>query len=57
MVRKLGEKDRAEVMEYVSAEPSINLFIIGDIELVGFDKDFAKATYGIQSTATYRVFL
>ena len=42
MIRKLEEKDRAAVMEYVSAEPSINLFIIGDIELVGFDKEFQE---------------
>lgn len=42
MVRKLEEKDRAAVMEYLSAEPSINLFALGDIELFGFDKEFQE---------------
>ncbi len=42
MVRKLMEEDRASVLRYLSAEPSINLFIIGDIEAFGFDKDFQE---------------
>lgn len=40
MIRRLEEKDRCEAIDFLSAEPSINLFIIGDIELFGFDKDF-----------------
>lgn len=42
MIRKLAEDDRALVMDYLSEEPSINLFIIGDIETFGFDKDFQE---------------
>lgn len=29
-------------MEYLSAEPAVNLFLLGDIELFGFDKDFQE---------------
>lgn len=42
MIRKLLEQDREIVMGFVSEEPSINLFIIGDIEVFGFDKDFQE---------------
>ena len=40
MVRILNENDRATVLDFLSAEPSINLFIIGDIENYGFQEDF-----------------
>lgn len=40
MLRLANEKDRKEVLEYCLDEPNINLFIIGDIENFGFDKDF-----------------
>ncbi len=40
MIRLLNENDRAEVLDFLSAEPSINLFIIGDIEAFGFQEDF-----------------
>ncbi|QUI22019.1 GNAT family N-acetyltransferase [Vallitalea pronyensis] len=42
MLRKLTENDRKQVLAFVSEEPSINLFIIGDIEKFGFDKDFQE---------------
>ncbi|HHX11607.1 MAG TPA: GNAT family N-acetyltransferase [Clostridiales bacterium] len=42
MIRKLAEDDRALVMDYLSEEPSINLFIIGDIEAYGFEEDFQE---------------
>lgn len=42
MIRKLSENDRAEVLQYLSEEPAINLFIIGDIENFGFEKDFQE---------------
>ena len=42
MIRKLAEKDRSVVMEYLSAEPAVNLFLLGDIELFGFDRDFQE---------------
>lgn len=40
MIQKLSEKDRELVLSYVGKQPSINLFLIGDIEQFGFDKDF-----------------
>ncbi len=40
MIRTLAEDDRAVVLAFLSAEPSINLFIIGDIEGFGFQEDF-----------------
>lgn len=42
MIRKLDEKDRKSVLEFLSEESSINLFIIGDIEAFGFDEDFQE---------------
>lgn len=40
MIRKLEEKDRKETLDFLSEEPSINLFAIGDIESFGFNEDF-----------------
>lgn len=40
MVRRLEEKDREVVLEFLSKEPAINLFIIGDIEAYGFEEEF-----------------
>ena len=42
MIKKLEEKDRAMVMEFLGEEPSINLFIIGDVEAFGFAADFQE---------------
>lgn len=42
MIRKLSEQDRQQVMEFLSEEPSINLFIIGDIEAFGFEEEFQE---------------
>lgn len=42
MIRKLIEEDRREVLEFLRKEASINLFIIGDIEIFGFEKDFME---------------
>jgi len=42
MIRKLTEQDNEKVMELVTPKPSINLFIIGDIELYGYDIDFQE---------------
>ena len=33
----LTEKDRPAILEYLSAEPEMNLFFIGDIESYGVD--------------------
>jgi len=42
MIRKLTDKDHQWVMDYLSEEPSINLFIIGDIEAFGYDTEFQE---------------
>ena len=42
MIRKLNQADKEKVLRYVSKQPSINLFLIGDIEQFGFDKDFQE---------------
>lgn len=40
MLLKLNNEHKDIVLNYVAKEPSINLFILGDIEQYGFDKDF-----------------
>lgn len=40
MIKKLTKSDEAKVLEYLYQEPSINIFIIGDIELFGFEVDY-----------------
>lgn len=42
MIRKLVEEDRALALEFLGEEPSINLFLIGDIENFGFHEDFQE---------------
>lgn len=42
MIKKLLEDDRRKIIEYLSEEPSINLFMIGDIEAFGFTCDFQE---------------
>lgn len=45
MIRKLIEKDRDNLLKYLYVEGSLNIFIIGDVETFGFDKDF-QTIYG-----------
>jgi predicted GNAT family acetyltransferase len=40
MIRKLKETDNVAVMNFLSVEPSMNLFIIGDLEAFGYNNDF-----------------
>jgi len=40
MIRKLIESDRDSVLKYLYIEGSLNIFIIGDIEIFGFEQDF-----------------
>jgi uncharacterized protein len=40
MILKLKDEHKYIVLDYVAKEPNINLFIIGDIEQYGFDKEF-----------------
>ena len=42
MIRKLTASDNVQVMEFLMKEPSLNLFIIGDIESFGYDSDFQE---------------
>ncbi|MGV3466443.1 MAG: GNAT family N-acetyltransferase [Heyndrickxia sp.] len=42
MIRKLTALDNEQVMEFLMDEPSLNLFIIGDIEAFGYDSDFQE---------------
>lgn len=42
MIRKLTKYDHDIVLSFLSEEPSINLFIIGDIEVFGYDSDFQE---------------
>lgn len=39
MIRKLTETDRKDVLRFLSQEPEINMYIIGDIENFGFDQE------------------
>lgn len=40
MIRKLDATDNLTVMDYITKEKEFNLFLIGDIENFGYDKDF-----------------
>lgn len=42
MLLKATEDHRESLLEYLTEEPSINIFIIGDIERFGFDSDFQE---------------
>lgn len=42
MIRKLTEKDHEKVMDFLSEERAMNLFIIGDIENFGYETDFQQ---------------
>jgi hypothetical protein len=40
MLNKATELERSRILDYCMAEPNINIFIIGDIEIYGFESDF-----------------
>jgi predicted GNAT family acetyltransferase len=42
MIKKLKEESNRQVMDFLKEEPSLNLFIIGDIESFGYEKDFQE---------------
>jgi uncharacterized protein len=42
MIRKLTKEDHEQVFPFLSQEPSINLFTIGDIEAFGYETDFQE---------------
>ena len=46
MIRKLNKEDEERVMEYLTKEPALNLFMIGDIENYGFDNEEFQEMWG-----------
>ncbi|MBS4172341.1 GNAT family N-acetyltransferase [Bacillus sp. FJAT-49736] len=42
MIKKLTSSHHEQVMEFLMEEPSMNLFIIGDIESFGYDSEFQE---------------
>ncbi|OMF31040.1 hypothetical protein [Paenibacillus sp. FSL H8-0259] len=42
MIRKLNEADRIPLMALLHKDPALNLFIIGDVENFGFERDFME---------------
>ncbi len=42
MLTKGTESDRSRILAYCMEEPNINIFIIGDIEIHGFNKEFQE---------------
>ena len=42
MIRVCREADRNVIMKFISKNPAENLFLIGDIEVYGFDSDIQK---------------
>lgn len=42
MIRRLTETDHGKCFDFLSDQPAENLFIIGDIEAYGYEKDFQK---------------
>jgi len=42
VIRKLTKQDHEQLMELVLPQASINLFIIGDIEMYGYETDFQE---------------
>ena len=45
MIRRLYEEDRSKLLAYLYQEMSYNIFIIGDVESIGFDKEW-QTLYG-----------
>ncbi|XJZ28976.1 GNAT family N-acetyltransferase [Bacillota bacterium Lsc_1132] len=42
MIRKLTENDHPDTFAFLMEEPSINLFVLGDIEAFGYHSDFQE---------------
>jgi uncharacterized protein len=42
VIKKLTKKNHDRVLAFLSDEPSFNLFIIGDLEVFGYDNDFQE---------------
>lgn len=57
MIRKLEAKDNQAVMDFLKEEPSINLFIIGDIEAYGYETEFQDLWGDFDETGKLRAVL
>lgn len=57
MIRKLVEKDREEVLQFLKRENALNLFIIGDIENFGFYTDFHELWAQLDLNNSYKAVL
>ena len=57
MIIKLNEGLRTSLYEFIKKEAEINLFIIGDVELFGFDKDFQEVWAQLDRDMSYRAVL
>jgi len=42
LIRKLTDQDHHQVLAFLSEEPSINLFIIGDLDAFGYSSEFQE---------------
>lgn len=42
VIKKMTKNDHERVLAFLSEEPSINLFIIGDLEVFGYDSEFQE---------------
>lgn len=42
MIRRLHEPDRAALLSLVSGEPEINLYLLGNLQTLGFERDFCE---------------
>lgn len=57
MMRQLTERDRELVLSYLQDEPNENIFLIGDIEKVGFDADYQQLYATFDQNTITSVFL
>src|SRR3954464_4603478 len=42
MIRRLGEADRASLNQLLSADEALNLYLMGNLAMIGFDTDFCE---------------
>ena len=57
MIIRLNEGLRVSLFEFLKKEAEINLFIIGDVELFGFDRDFQEVWAQLDRDMSYRAVL
>lgn len=57
MMRQLTEQDRVQVLTYLQDELNENIFLIGDIEKIGFDADYQQIYATFENNTITSVFL